>query len=161
MGAPRAQTRAKGPAWALWTPILANLLENSNKQSAPVTWKSQRELPGIRKTEGQPENEYIHLLVCPSVFRCALCAQHASKAGCPEAVGYGFVSRCVCSFYGDKRRFSASLLTQKRSVSLPRQISVFGSFSGGEKERSRRIPSPPKRFCSASESAYPFLLILR
>ena len=37
LGAPRAQTRAKGPAWALWTPILANRLENNNKQSAAET----------------------------------------------------------------------------------------------------------------------------
>ena len=95
------------PAW----------LGNNNKQSAPVTWKSQRELPGKRKTDGQPENEFIHFLVCPAVFRCALCAQHASEAGCPEAMDYDFVSHAVSNFYGDKRRFSASLLTQKRSVS--------------------------------------------
>ena len=30
---------------------------------------------------------------------------------------YDFVSHAVSNFYGDKRRFSASLLTQKRSVS--------------------------------------------
>ena len=94
----------------------ANRLGSNNKQFAPVTWKAQRELPGIRKTDGQPENECIHFLVCPAVFRCALCAQRASEAGCPEAVDCGFVSRCVSYFYGDKRRFSASLLTQKRSV---------------------------------------------
>jgi len=78
---------------------------------------TQRELPGIRKTDGQPENEFIHFLICPAVFRCALCAQHTSEAGCPEAVDYDFVSHAVSNFYGDKRRFSASLLTQKRSVS--------------------------------------------
>ena len=67
-------------------PQRANRLENNNKQFAPVTWKSQRELPGIRKTDGQPENECIHFLVCPAVFCCALYAQRASEAGCPEVV---------------------------------------------------------------------------
>ena len=35
-------------------------------------------------------------------FAVRRAAQHASKAGCPEAVGCDFVSRCVCNFYGDK-----------------------------------------------------------
>ena len=67
-------------------PQRANQLGNNNKQSAPVTRIEQRELPGIRKTVGQPENEFIHFLVCPAFFRCALCAQRASEAGCLEAV---------------------------------------------------------------------------
>ena len=67
-------------------PHQANRLENKNKQSAPVTWKLQQELPGKRKAEGQPKNKYTYFSVCPAAFRCALCAQHASKAGCPEAV---------------------------------------------------------------------------
>ena len=118
----------------------ANRLGSNNKQFAPVTWKAQRELPGIRKTDGQPENECIHFLVCPAVFRCALCAQRASKAGCPEAVDCGFVSRSVSCFYGDRRRFSASLLTQKRSV-LPAPIN--SAFSCERLIFSGTWPLPP------------------
>jgi len=54
------------------------------------------------------------------VFAVRFAHSMASFAGCPEAVVCGFVSRSVSSFYGDKGRFSASLLTQKRSVPLPR-----------------------------------------
>ena len=67
-------------------PQRANRLENNNKQFAPVTWKSQRELPGIRKPAAVRKNEFTHFLRPDAGFRCALCAQHASEAGCPEAV---------------------------------------------------------------------------
>jgi len=107
----------------------ANRLENNNKQFAPETRMTPRELPGTRKTVGQPENEFIHFLVCPAVFRCALCAQRASEAGCPEAVDGNFVSRCDCSFYGHKRSpFRFLFGRTKRNapvVSLPRQISFL------------------------------------
>ena len=107
---PRQEISSPGPQ-------RANRLENSNKQSAPVTWKSQRELPGKRKTDGQPENEFIHFLVCPAVFRCALCAQHASEAGCLEAVDCNYVSHCVCSFHGDKHSPFRFLFGRRKGTS--------------------------------------------
>jgi len=53
---------------------------------------------------------------------CALRTAGPASLVCPEAVGNTSVSACVCCFYGVKRRFSASLLTQKRSVSLSLQF---------------------------------------
>jgi len=77
-----------------------NRLENNNKQLAPETWMTPRELPGIRKPAAVRKNEFTHFLRPDAGFRCALCAQRASKAGCPEAVDGGLVARCVCGFYG-------------------------------------------------------------
>jgi len=109
-------------------PIRANRLENNNKQSAPVTWMPPTELPGIRKTAGQPEktNSFVFRLACGFSLYALRTAGPALLA-CPEAVDSILVSVCFCCFYGVKRRFSASLLTQKRRVpvrSLPRPISV-------------------------------------
>ena len=75
-------------------PQRANRLENNNKQSAPVTWKSQRELPGIRKTDGQSENECIHFLACPAVF--SLCALRTARqqSWLPGSVGLRYPSDC-------------------------------------------------------------------
>jgi len=71
----------------------------------------------------QKMNEFIFWSV-QRFFAVRFAHSMASFAGCPEAVDCDFVSRSASSFYGDKGRFSASLLTQKRSVPLPRQISV-------------------------------------
>ena len=121
-------------------PIRANQLEKNNKQSAPVTWKSQRELPGKRKTDGQPENEFIHFLVCPAVFRCALCAQHGQLRW-PARKRWAALSKqlreaaryrsCTTSAIGGSRVALPSWwgLGQSPNVSLPRQISVYRYLS--------------------------------
>jgi len=49
---------------------------------------------------------------------CALRTTGPALLACPEAGNGAPVSACVCCFYGVKKRFSASLLTQKRSVSF-------------------------------------------
>ena len=67
-------------------PVRANRLENNNKQIAPVTLMTQRELPGIRKPAAVRKNEFTHFPRPDAGFRCALYAQRASEAGCPEAV---------------------------------------------------------------------------
>ena len=67
-------------------PQRANQLENNNKQFAPVTLMTQRELPGIRKPAAVRKNEFTHFSRPDAGFRCALCAQRASEAGRPEAM---------------------------------------------------------------------------
>jgi len=101
-------------------PQRANRLENNNKQFAPVTWKSQRELSGIRKTDGQPENECIHFLVCPAVFRCAPCSTARQQSWLPGSGGL---------------QLSFSLL----QLLLRRQTQVF-CFSFDAKEKRTLFP---------------------
>ncbi len=103
-------------------PQRANRLESNNKQSAPVAWMSPRQLPGKRKTDGQPENEFIHFLVCPAVF--SLCALRTARQQ-SWLPGSGGLQLC----------FSL------RQQLLRRQTQVF-CFSFDSKEK--RIPFPVK-----------------
>ena len=85
----------------------------------------ERRQESFRAKENRRQSGKMSLLIFSGltpVFAVRRAAQRASEAGCPEAVDCDLVSCCVSSFYGDKRRFSASLLTQKRSVSLPVQF---------------------------------------
>jgi len=104
-----------------------NRLGYKNKQFAPVTCMPPCKLPGIRKTAGQPEKQTRLFFGLSGGFSlCALRTAGPASPACPEAEDGTPVSACVCCFYGLKRRFSASLLTQKRSVSLPIQF-LFGN----------------------------------
>ena len=95
---------------------------------------SPREFPGKWESKGQPENEYIHFLVCPAVFRCTLCAQRASEAGCPEAMD------CVIQV-----TVGSCLLSKLRSI---RHWRVQGGTAilVGFGAKPQRIPSP-SNFC--------------
>ena len=117
-------------------PHRANRLEYNNKRSAPVTLMTQRELPGIRKPAAVRKNEFTHFLRPDAGFRCALCAQHASEAGCPGAM------ECVIQVAAGNCSFSKSCRIRHSRVQggaplpggvwgkaptqpFPRQISVL------------------------------------
>jgi len=61
-------------------------------------------------------------------FLCALRTAGPALPACPEAGNGASASFCCHCFYGVKRRFSASLLTQKRSVSLLVKFQFVHSF---------------------------------
>jgi len=88
-------------------------------------------------------------------FLCALRTAGPASLACPEAVDSTAALVCACCFYGVKRRFSASLLTQKRRVSPLAQlqlafaastaangVSLLLSFTQREKNLVRSSPRP-------------------
>jgi len=92
---------------------------------------SPSELPGKRKAAGQSKKQTRLFFGLSGGFSlCALRTAAPALLACPEAGNGTSASACACCFYGIKRRFSASLLTQKRSVSLPIQFQfVFAAFA--------------------------------
>ena len=75
-------------------PQRANRLGNNNKQSAPVIWKSQRELPGIRKPAAVRKNEFTHFLRPDAGFRCAPCSTARQRSWLPGSSGPRYPSNC-------------------------------------------------------------------
>ena len=74
-GAPSPWTHSGEPARKQQQTICACNLKGAKRAS------------GHKKNDGQPENEFIHFLVCPAVFRCAPCSTAwPAKLACPEAV---------------------------------------------------------------------------
>ena len=133
----------------------ANRLVNNNKQFAPVTWKSQRELPGIRKTEGQPENEFIHFLVCPAVFRCAPCSTARQRSWLPGSGGLRYPSNSGKLLVIEAKQHPP---LPGSGVGLPpqwgmgawsaRKMILWIIFSGKRAGRPRKSPiGTPSNFC--------------
>jgi len=71
-------------------------LGRKNKQFAPVTYMSSCELPGKRKTAGQPEKQtrLFFGLAC-GFSLCALRTAGPASLACPEA-GNGTPVFCLC-----------------------------------------------------------------
>jgi len=96
----------------------ANRLERNSKQFAPVTWMPPTELPGKRKTAGQPKNKLVCFSGLPGGFSlCALRTAGPALLARPEAEDSTSVSVCICCFHGGKRGFSASLFMSRGKAS--------------------------------------------
>jgi len=103
---------------------LANRLGHKTKQFAPVTCMPPCELPGKRKTAGQPKNKLVCFLGLSGGFSLCARAQQGQLR------------------WPARKRGTALLLRLAFVAFTAANAALFGSFSGSEKERSRSFSSP-------------------